>query len=248
MTGRTKTDWFRQFFAGAYGQVLARTFTPEQSMEQARLVRRLLRVRAGSRVLDVPCGQGRLTLPLAQMGLAMTGVDLTAAYVAKARRQADVDIRYICRDMRQLDFDREFHAAFNWFGSLGYFSDAENLDFCRRVWRALKPGGRFLCEGLNRPWMLRHFHARIEEDIAGTHIRHVNRWDARAGRIESTWTFVRHGRIERQTISMRIYSKRELTALLNRAGFVDIRMYAAPPVGPYVPGKPRWIAVARRPG
>lgn len=148
------SEWYRHFFDGLYAEVLPKTFDGPRTLRQARTVKRLLRVRRGQRVLDIPCGQGRLTIPLAVMGLRMTGVDLTALYIRCARRQgkrAGLDVHFLQCDMREIDFDGEFHAAFNWFGSFGYFSDADNLAFTRRVLRALRPGGRFLVEGLNKP-------------------------------------------------------------------------------------------------
>ena len=45
----------------------------------------LLELPSGSRILDVPCGHGRLCRRLAAAGMEVTGVDLTPAYVAEAR-------------------------------------------------------------------------------------------------------------------------------------------------------------------
>jgi len=148
------TAWYERFFDGLYGRVLSSQFERAKSLEQARVIKRLLRVRRGQKVLDVPCGQGRITLPLARAGLAMTGVDLTRAYLTKAARlarRARLRVRFLQADMRAIAFENEFDAAFNWFGSFGYFSDADNRAFCRRVMAALKPGGRFLVEGTTSP-------------------------------------------------------------------------------------------------
>ena len=60
----------------------------DRAPAETRLVRRLLRLRNGQSVLDLPCGQGRIAIELAKAGLAVTGVDLMASYVRRARRQA----------------------------------------------------------------------------------------------------------------------------------------------------------------
>ena len=78
--------WYERFFEGLYGRVLANQGKDDPA--EARMVRRLLRARKGQRILDVPCGLGRLTLPLARLGMEMTGVDLTARYIRKARQLA----------------------------------------------------------------------------------------------------------------------------------------------------------------
>jgi cyclopropane fatty-acyl-phospholipid synthase-like methyltransferase len=214
------------------------------------MVKRLLRVQKGARVLDVPCGMGRITLPLAQMGLVMTGVDLTESYLARARRlakRAGLDVRFIHSDMRTIDFDGEFDAAFNWFGSFGYFSDAGNLAFCRRVLRALKPGGRFLIEGVNKSWMLRHFRPEIEHSFGGVHITIRNRWHEPTSRVRSTWIFRRGKASEKHRIVMRIFNGGEMRELLQEAGFRDVRLYRSRPLGRFTRHSQRLIAVAVRP-
>ena len=138
----------------------------------------MLKKRKGMKVLDIPCGMGRLTIPVAKMGLALTGVDLTESYIRRARREArkqGVDARFVCRDMRKIEFEEEFDAAFNWFTSIGYFNDAEEPAFCSRVLRALKPGGRFLVETMNKSWLLAHFLSRSGETIGGGRLPGVQR-------------------------------------------------------------------------
>ena len=244
------SEWFETFFDGLYAKVLPKTFDDVASREQVRIVKRLLGVRKGQRVLDVPCGMGRLTIPLARMGLAMTGVDLTAAYLARGRRQArreGLDVRWVHSDMREIDFDGEFDAAFNWFGSFGYFSDAGNLEFCRRVFRALRPGGRFLVEGPNKSWVLAHFRRTEDNTLGSVRVRTRNRWDARTCRCHSTWTLTRGGSMERHRIRVRLFNGGEMRALLQAAGFRDVRLFPRPPVGPFTRHSRRLIAVATKP-
>lgn len=243
-------EWFETFFDGLYTKVLSKVFDSPQTLEQARMVKRLLGVRKGQRVLDVPCGKGRLTIPLAQMGLEMTGVDLTAAYLRKARRlaqRAGVAVRFVRSDMRSIDFDGEFHAAFNWFGSFGYFSDEDNLECLRRAFRALRPGGRFLVEGINKSWLLAHFRARAEQILGGVHIVYEHRWDAKTSCVSSTWTMSKGGKTERHHVRMRIFNGAEMRALLRTAGFRDVMLHPLPPVGRFTRHSLRFIAVARRP-
>ena len=244
-------EWADRFFKGLYAQVLAHQFNEKRSVEQARTVKRLLRARKGQKVLDVPCGQGRLTIPLARMGLQMTGVDLTPGFIRKARRLARkerADVRFLVRDMRRIDFDGEFDAAFNWFTSIGYSSYAADLEFCRRVYRALKPGGRFLVETMNKSWLLSHFRTeKRDQTIGGVRIIEWGQWDARTGRIHSTWTFQKGRRRERHRLSIRQFNGADMRRLLREAGFREVMLYGHPPVGRFTRHSRRLIAVARRP-
>ena len=242
--------WYERFFDGLYQQVLPATFTEAQTRKQLAIVRRLLRLRKGSRVLDIPCGMGRLTIPLARVGLKMTGVELSDSYVRQARRAArglGPAIRFVKADMRRIDFDGEFDAAFNWFGSFGYFSDADNLRFAGRVLAALRPGGRFLVEGLNKSWVRTHFAPTDEEVVGGVRIKRRRRWNKAQTRMLDTWTFSKGTATERHTISIRMFNGGELRSLLRAAGFREIELFGYPPVARLTRHSHRLIALATRP-
>ena len=100
----------------------------------------LLRPQAGERILDLGCGDGALTRRLGEVGAIVAGVDSSAEQVAAARA-AGLDAHVMSGEA--LAFDDEFDAV---------FSNAA-LHWMRRpaaviagVWRALKPGGRFVGE------------------------------------------------------------------------------------------------------
>ncbi|MBE7479594.1 MAG: methyltransferase domain-containing protein [Polyangiaceae bacterium] len=80
--------WYATFFDDLYGQVLADQFTPALTAQHAQIVKRLLGLRRGQHVLDVPCGQGRIAIPLAKLGMDVTGVDFSQPYLRRARRAA----------------------------------------------------------------------------------------------------------------------------------------------------------------
>lgn len=100
----------------------------------------LLAPRTGERILDLGCGDGRLTRRLAELGAEVVGVDGSAKQVAAARALG-LDAHVM--DGEALRFSDEFDAV---------FSNAA-LHWMRRpaavidgVWRALRCGGRFVGE------------------------------------------------------------------------------------------------------
>lgn len=95
---------------------------------------------AGERILDLGCGDGVLTEKLVGAGATVVGVDADAAMVAAAAAKG-LDARW--GDGRRLAFDGEFNAVFSnaalhWMG--------EPAPVVAGVFRALKPGGRFVGE------------------------------------------------------------------------------------------------------
>lgn len=100
----------------------------------------LLAPRKGERILDVGCGDGVLTAVIAQAGAAVVGVDASPAMIAAARERG-LDARVA--DGEALAFAGEFDAAFS-NAALHWMRDGGAV--ARGVFRALKPGGRFVGE------------------------------------------------------------------------------------------------------
>lgn len=59
----------------------------------------LLPVVTGRRALDIACGQGRMSRYLASSGADVTGADISAVMLGKARAAGPEDITYICADV-----------------------------------------------------------------------------------------------------------------------------------------------------
>jgi len=100
----------------------------------------LLAPRPGERILDLGCGDGALTNKLADMGCDVVGVDSSAPQIEAARRLG-LDARVI--DGASLTFDAEFDAVFS-NAAIHWMKPPD--DVIAGVWRALKPGGRFVGE------------------------------------------------------------------------------------------------------
>src|SRR5580704_5360781 len=94
----------------------------------------------GERILDLGCGDGFLTRRIAESGATMVGVDASPQMVAAAKeRGADARVG----SGESLPFDQEFDAVFS-NAALHWMSDHDAV--LRGVYRALKPGGRFVAE------------------------------------------------------------------------------------------------------
>jgi len=59
----------------------------------------LLPAVTGERVLDIACGQGRMSRYLARLGADVVGVDISAAMLGKARAIGPEDIFYVRADV-----------------------------------------------------------------------------------------------------------------------------------------------------
>ena len=122
-------------------------WSPEQYAQNARFVSdlgmpvvTLLAPRARERILDLGCGDGPLTKKLVELGCEVVGVDASPAMV-EAAKALGLDARVL--DGQVLHFDKEFDAVFS-NAALHWMKRPEAV--IAGVWRALKPGGRFVAE------------------------------------------------------------------------------------------------------
>lgn len=102
----------------------------------------LLSPKPGERILDLGCGTGHLTAQIAESGAEVTGVDRSADMVAAARTEYP-NLRFEISDARKLAFRDEFDAVFS-NATLHWIHEPELV--LQGIWKALRPGGRFVAE------------------------------------------------------------------------------------------------------
>ncbi len=242
--------WYETFFDGLYGHVLAGHFDSARTLEEAKIIKKVLKLRKGQRVLDCPCGMGRITFALAKLGLDVTGVDLTASYIRRARKHAKtegLDISFVRSDMRELSFEGEFDAVVNWFTSFGYFNEAGNIATAKAAFKALKPGAKFLIEMLNKSWLIPRFTPKGDDEINGVRILRRSQWDTKGDRVLNTWTMSKGKKVEVHRFSHYLYNAAEMRSLLSKAGFRNIEFFGCSPLGRLTRHSKRLIAVAQKP-
>jgi len=172
----------------------------------------------GMRVLDVPCGTGRIAKRLSARGFDVVGVDLTERFLEEARAAG---VRVEQADMRDLSFDAEFDVAVCMWGSFGYFDEDGNLAQARAASRALRPGGRYLIDTVGAESLLADFRERDWFTAGDVDVMERRTYVVGTGRIETEWTFVSAGARRVHTTSVRAYTVVEMTDLLSRAGFTS---------------------------
>ena len=230
--------WWRDFFSGPVLDFVQDSREENQTEVEADFLQQALQLLPGARILDVPCGGGRLCLEMARLGYQITGVDIAHPLVESGKSRADAldaEVRWECRDMRDLPWPGKFDAAFCWWSSFGYFDDSGNGDFLRAVSQALKPGAAFVLDTplieTRIPEMVSE--ARVWWQVGDLLVLEERTVDHVTSRVESDWTFIQGGLTEKKHLSLRLYTYRELCALLEQAGFGNHRAYGSTDFEPF---------------
>jgi SAM-dependent methyltransferase len=243
-------DWWKTFFQGVPLDMWRRAITPEMTRADADFLQRVLKLPPGGRVLDVPCGTGRLALELARRGYTTCGVDIASDYITEARASAErerLPATFTLGDMRELPATADFDGAFCFGNSFGYLEDEGTLAFVNAVARAVKQGAGFVIDfGAVAESLLPTLLARRWYKLDDIFMLIDNRYDHVTGRLETEYTFIRDGVTDTRRGFQRAYTYRQLADLLTQVGFRDVEGFGSLEGEPYKLGAPRLLLAARK--
>ncbi len=242
-------SWNQAFFCSFWPLVgpAVTTYLTGTGREVSSLLR-LLRLRPGACILDVPCGFGRHSVELARRGFRVTGVDISPELLAQARRAAaakGVAVEFCRSDMRRLAYRQRFDAVLNLFTSFGYFGDDGDLRVLRRFRRALRPGGRLLLHLVNRDWLLRNFQPRHRARMGEYLVAQKRTFDFETSVLIAEWTARRGRRVWQTTSHLRLYSCHELVRMLKQVRFSGVKFFGDLRGGP-LSFDSRWLVLLAR--
>jgi SAM-dependent methyltransferase len=247
---KAPADWYARFFSGLAVEFWRAVVPETATVEEAAFLWKHLKLARGSRVLDVPCGHGRLSIPLAARGCAVTAVDISGEFLRAAEqgaRAAGVSVAFRRSDMRALPRKPSFDAAFCMGNSFGYLDDAGNAAFLAAVARALVPGGRFVLDfGQAAEAIFPRMEAHLEAEIGGFRFAEETRYDIPAARIENLYTISKDGRKEEKLASQRVYLASDVQRMLEKAGFVILETFGSSSGDPFALAAQRLLIVAKK--
>lgn len=211
-----------------------------------------LAIRAGARILDVGCGNGRHAVPLARRGYRVTAVDRSPRLLEKAteaKDRAGVDVEFRLADMRTLPLLGAplYDAVLSVFTSFGYFSDEENEGVARGMAACLAPGGRLLVD-LNNGLLLEKAHGvRTWSERPGGFLLDEFRFEPDTRRFGGNRIVLVDGEEKRFPFDHRAYSEAEIRGLLRRVGLRVLSVYGSLDRTPFNENSPRMVVLAEKP-
>ena len=174
-------------------------------------------------ILELCCGTGRLTIPIAQEGYDISGVDYTASMLEQAKVKAagaGLEIEFIEADIRILDLNQ----------------NEDLFKALRAVKNHLKAGGIFLldCFNPNIQYIVEHEKEPIEiaeyttKDGREVLIKQMMRYESKTQINRIEWHYFINGEFDSvQNLDMRLFFPQELDSYLEWNGFEILHKFGS---------------------
>lgn len=244
--------WWEELFSEEFLRAIP-ILTPRQLEREVSFIDEGLGVAPGGRILDLACGAGQHAVELAARGYDVVGFDLSqsqldwAGGLALERGQR---LQFTCADMRELSYVEDFDAVFCWNTSFGFFEEEKNVDIAQRVFKALRPGGRFLLDVVNRDYVVAQQPGQTWFEGDGCVCIDDVSIDFITSRMKVKRTLMlTTGKNRECNYSLRIYALHELGKMLHDVGFKVLNVSGRPEMPGVFFGStsPRIIILAAKP-
>ena len=191
-----------------------------------------------AKILELCCGTGRLTLPIAKDGYNICGVDYTPSMLEQAKikaSEAGLNINFIEADIRTLNLQEKFDLIFIPFNSIHHLYKNEDLfKMLDGVKNHLKEGGLFLLDCFN-PNIQYVVEGEEEQKVIAEYttndgrevlIKQIMRYENSTQINRIKWHYFINGEFHSiQNMDMRLFFPQELDSYLKSAGFKVIHKF-----------------------
>ncbi len=232
--------WTEKFFLGKNPRWLhMMNWQWARGKTSARQIVKLLKkygIHKGN-LLEVGCGNGRISLPLAQQGLKVTGVDISPVFISDARRRvrtSRIRADFIVGDMRRLKsvVRGRFDVALSIWTAIGYYDKKTDKRVLAQVARLLKPKGLLLVlQTMSQEFLSSHYCPTNYDETDRYLILHKrSKFDRFHSRDQGTWVYYQKvGKdlkyLDEFEVKLKIYSLNELVEMAEESGLEFVAAY-----------------------
>ena len=212
-----------------------------------------------ARILELCCGTGRLTIPLAREGFHICGVDYTPSMLERAKFkafEAGLNIMFIEADIRTLDLQRQYDLIFIPFNSIHHLYQNDDLFQTFDVVKThLKEEGLFLFDCFNPNIQYIAEGEKEQQEIATyttsdgkeIQIKQTMCYENKTQINRIKWHYFINGKFHSiQNLDMIMYFPQELDAYLNYSGFKILHKFGGFKEGAFSHDSEKQIYVCRR--
>jgi ubiquinone/menaquinone biosynthesis C-methylase UbiE len=198
-------------------------------------------IKAGH-LLDLCCGNGRISIHMAKKGFKAVGVDISRAFLEAGERKArelgvSNLVTFLEGDIRKLEevvrtrYSRPFDVVVNAWASLGFYEKEDDLSMFKQARQLSKEGSiLFVAETTHTEYLSIKFAPTSYIDLNRFVILENRRYEPLTSQVSTSWIFYnKRGQdlelIDKVEITHHIYSLSELSSLLLKAGWKTVASY-----------------------
>jgi len=230
-----KNDWWKEYFSKV-GDYLVTEGVKWNVKGEVDFIEKAFELLKGSRILDLACGYGRISIELASRGYNVLGLDFSDYFLEMGRSEAirrKVEVEFVQGDMRNMRYYNEFDGVVCWGNSFGYFSDEENEKVLHLIARSLKRKGRLMLDLHNKDAVIRNHLGKRWFKKDNFFILSDWSFDARLSlsNIQEIIIDESSGDVKKQVMIMREFTLHEMKRMLKDASLEFLQVYGDTPKG-----------------
>ncbi len=193
-------------------------------------------------VLDLGCGTGRVTIPIAKLGVPTTGLDLMPSMLQRAEANAEaakVNVHWVQGDMTTFDLDKHFDWVLVPFNSMQHLHEYESLrSMLSRIRRHLAPCGRFAFDVVNpffpdltneftKPRLADEFEDPDGRGRVQVEVSHAYDKDSRVARHKLFYSIGESRHVRQEEVVLHCFDPQELELFMLENGFSILEKYGS---------------------
>ncbi|MDH5793599.1 MAG: class I SAM-dependent methyltransferase, partial [Candidatus Bathyarchaeota archaeon] len=198
---------------------------------------------ASGNLLDLCCGNGRISIYMAKKGFKAVGVDFSKAFLEDARKKAQEhkvsrDVTFLEGDVRNLkkvvgDVSQPFDVVVDAWTSIGYFSKDDDINMFKQARELSKRDAvLIIAETMHSDFLAVKFAPTGYQEVGDIVLLESRKYDPTTSQLTATWTFYnKRGEdlefIDRIEIENHVYSQSELSSVLRKAGWEPVAFYGS---------------------
>lgn len=211
------------------------------------------------KVLEICCGTGRITIPLAKAGVDISGLDLNKHMLAEAKEKAlknQLDIKFINDDMKSFKLNDKYQMIFIPFNSIHcLYKSCELVQTLQRIHDHLdnnayliidyfNPSIEYIVNNQNKSELIGDY---VTEDGRQVKIHQEMNYDDNTQVNKILWKYTINNEIvSKESLDMRMYYPQELDFIITSCKFNILEKYGNYKKDDFSKGSPIQLLICQK--
>lgn len=194
-------------------------------------------------LLDLCCGNGRVSIHMAKKGFRAIGVDMSKTFLEDAEKKAKEHkvssmVTFLQGDVKNLKkvvgrVSQPFDVVVNVWTSIGYSTPEDDLKIFRQARELSREGAiLFIAETMHSEYLSVKFTPTSYMEVGDIVLLENRSYDQTTSEIRTVWAFYRKRKedlkfLDKIELTIHTYSVSELSSLLRKAGWEPTAFYGS---------------------